>query len=333
MAGVDRRVTTSHPVARDEQGPIEAAAVVRDEPGVLRDVGLDQGEQWPARWAGPAGAAAPAGTGRPPTSRAPRGTPSFRPPSRGPSSPCRGRRAGTSGGGWPGQRGPGLPVEGQDDGQSARSGHGIRGRLADDLAVNGLGDRSIARVAVRVRSAARWRRIRPDGGPVVREPPLERRTELSAATTAPAPISWRSRSASALASTSGSSRGPVQAGQPASQPQRCDEVRRRRRSAPRGAARAAPTGRPRPAPPRRGRSVGASWCGERTWVNEAEVARVHHQQHARDRLDRAPGPMSAMSSSFRLQRAGERLRGQPVGGRLELDLRAGRRGPSRRSRP
>jgi hypothetical protein len=45
VAGVRRRRAADHPVARREEGPVEAAAVVRHEPGLGRDGLLDGGEE------------------------------------------------------------------------------------------------------------------------------------------------------------------------------------------------------------------------------------------------------------------------------------------------
>ena len=45
VAAVERRGPTSHPVAGDEQRPVEAPAVVGDEPAVERDVRREGGQQ------------------------------------------------------------------------------------------------------------------------------------------------------------------------------------------------------------------------------------------------------------------------------------------------
>jgi hypothetical protein len=45
MARVDRRILAGEPVASDEERPVEAAAVIRHEPGVRRDVARQLGEE------------------------------------------------------------------------------------------------------------------------------------------------------------------------------------------------------------------------------------------------------------------------------------------------
>jgi hypothetical protein len=45
VASVQRRVRAGHPVPGDEEGPVEATAVVRDEPAVARDVSRELVEQ------------------------------------------------------------------------------------------------------------------------------------------------------------------------------------------------------------------------------------------------------------------------------------------------
>ena len=73
------------------------------------------------------------------------------------------------------------------------------------------------------------------------------RRPVTAPAPAPAPSSREQpQGERACASTSGSSRGPVQAGQPPSQPHARDQRRPRRRAARRGAPTAAPTGPTRP---------------------------------------------------------------------------------------
>ena len=133
-----------------------------------------------------------------------------------------------------------------------------------------------------------------------------------------APSSPSSRRASARASMSGSRRGPVQAGQPASQAHdaissaAADQL---------VMAVPQPLGQPDPARDRLV-EVDRRLLGVRgaDLAHEAQVARVDHEQDARHRLDRPTGtkqgdielvPSPAVLCLFG---------GQPVRGRLELDL-------------
>ena len=224
MAGVGRRVAAGHPVAGDEQRPVEAAAVVRDEPA--RPAGMwasSDRRAAPARPAGPGAAAGPGGTARPPTSRGRRGTRACRRPSRARSSRCRGRRAGRPAAAG---RAVGRGARGRAAGRpsAARSRTTAPSVVRDDLAVErrgqALGESGRA-VRAAGRAAVDAAAVRPPTRrPEVREAALERRRRLIAGRRPCAGARARRAAAArgALASTSGSRRGPVQAGQPASQP-------------------------------------------------------------------------------------------------------------------
>ena len=98
------RGTTREPVARLDQRPVEAAPVVAHEPGVRRDPAGDLREEGGLVRVVGEEQLGLAEHRRPPSERAPRGTRASPPPSRAPSSPCRGTRSGASGGGCPGRR-------------------------------------------------------------------------------------------------------------------------------------------------------------------------------------------------------------------------------------
>ena len=253
MPGVDRRVAPGHPVAGDEERPVEAAAVVRHEPGVRRDVRLEQREERRAR---------PAGPGR--SSWACRNrSPSHQPsPTRNAIVPAAvaspvvsvsRQTSGTSGGGWPGQARRGARDRAAGRPSAARSGRpaqlGSRTSSPSTRLGQPLAERRSSRDRRRRRAIAGLAAVGRERRPVVREPPLERRT-AHAGRLEPTAARRRARRGAAArapcASTSGSSRGPVQAGQPRVAAAAADQLRRRRRSARRGAPRAAPTARSPP---------------------------------------------------------------------------------------
>ena len=218
VSRVDGWVASGHAIPRDEERPVKAAAVVCHEPRVPGTVGLEQGEQCRlVRLVRQEQLGLPEPVALPPTQPDEERQRSGRR-----REPCRlgveadERHVGR----WlTRDASEAIAIEGQDDGQWLTPDDRVE-VAPDDLAVDGLGHE--ARESRRPRPVGdRWAGRRPDGGPVVREPALEGRTAHAAAT-APAPISPRSLRASPFASASGSSRGPVQAGQPASQPQ--DEI-------------------------------------------------------------------------------------------------------------
>ena len=134
------------------------------------------------------------------------------------------------------------------------------------------------------------------------------------------PSSASSRSASASASTFGleprsgarrTARLAAAAG---------DERPRRRRAARRGAPTAAPTGRPRRAPPRTGRSSAASWWGERTWVTSPRSRGSTISRTLATVWIARPAPEQRDVELVAPPAAAAPVGGQPVGGRLELEL-------------
>ena len=144
-----------------------------------------------------------------------------------------------------GQVGEPIAVERQHDGRGLAA-DDRTGRVEQQLAVDGGGepppelDRAAADAAVA--AVARLATVRSERCPVIGESPLERGAAHAGGRdggSARPLLSWaRSRRASARASISGSSRGPVHAGHPLSQPQpRIDPWPRR--SALRGAPRVA----------------------------------------------------------------------------------------------
>ncbi len=196
----------------------------------------------PARPRGRAAGAGPGGTRRPPTTRARCRTPRSRSRSRGRSSRCRGRRAGD-----PARAGPAArPVARRStgratDGRSMRTNRPVA--APDDLAVEGgrqaigefrgterpMGQGTVRPALVRLcgpESSQAPREVRSAGLVPVDLGGIERHAGTSGA---PAPSSARRRSARAFASTPGSRRGPVQAGQPPSHPHAAIRLRGARR--------------------------------------------------------------------------------------------------------
>ena len=177
------------------------------------------------------------------------------------------------------------------------------------------------------------------GGPPAFESPLEgggvgghpaAAPMAGSAAAAPRPAS--SRRASAFASTSGSRRGPVQAGQPDSQPHRAISSAAPSTSSSwpleQALARADPARHRLVEVDRRSLVVRRADLG-----HQAEVARVDHQEDARDGLDRPPGAdegdvelVAAPRSAGTDLAASDRL--QPGGRRLELELRQVDRAPA-----
>ena len=263
VAGMDRGRATRHPVARDEQRPVEAAPVVGDEPGRRRDARPSSVEE--RRLVGVVGeqqldlpeAVLPSHQPSPTRKAA------CRPPWRARSSPCRGRRAARPPAAGPAasRAAPGRPA---GTCRGPRTGRPTR-VASDELAVDGRrqalprarGRRpSSSRASIRGRRQRR-RAARRDsaraagrGSPA---PSITPRTSRRPPATG-APSSASRRSASALRvhlgveARSGAGRTAGLAGA------RRDEVRARRRRARRGARTAAPRARCRPAPPRTGRS-------------------------------------------------------------------------------
>ena len=207
MAGMDRGRPSREPVARHEERPVEAAAVVGDEPAVGGDRRLERGQQ---RRAPRRGRAAASWTWR---KRSASHQPS---PMRKASVPAAvaspvvsvsRQTSGTSGGGCPGSVASRSRSTGRArDGVSRRT--MTPSDVADDLAVDGPGQARRARSSRRRRATAS-RVGAPGRRPIAIEPAGERRAaidhrgDLRPSRARPgAPSSASSRSASALASTS-----------------------------------------------------------------------------------------------------------------------------------
>ena len=247
MAGVDRRRPPGQPVAGHEQRPVEAAAVVGHEPAVGREVRRQRSRAARLVARGPAAGAGPGGT------RRPTHQPS---PTRNASVPGRRREAGRLRVEADQRRvrrrlareaSPGGAVERDRRGPGPRSGPRSPAASAHDLAVERGGQALGQDVARRPANGAAGRRSSRSGSRAAsrvaarvprraagREPPLaraapagsiRRASRRAGPEPAVAPRAASSRSASALASTSGSRRGPVQAGQPASHGAGADQVR------------------------------------------------------------------------------------------------------------
>ena len=259
VAGVGRRGAPGQPVAGDEQRPVEAAAVVGHEPGVGRDGRGERGRAAPARRRGRAAAAGPGGTGRPPTSRARSRNATVPAAVASPVVSVSRQTSGTSGGGWPGSVASRSRSSGRIDASAGSHRTTSPAGVADDLAVDRRRE-PLGRARSTPRPTPPSRAVAAALGRMPRAPPgsspsrRSRRRGRSSRRPASPPVVGRnagprrrarpsSRSASARASTSGSRRGPVQAGQPLSQPQP-RSARPRRRPARRGgptAARDSPT--------------------------------------------------------------------------------------------
>ena len=244
MAGVDRaRPGGPSGSASTSSGQSNAAAVVGHEPGVGRDVPRELVEQGAARRHGRAAAAGPGGTRSP--SHQPR-------PMQEGDGPGRRREPGRlgveadaaarSGRRLPGQRRAAAPDRsaGRRSGRSTRTNRPPRPSTTSPSSGGGqpLGELRPSRSA----RGAGDRRARPDRG-LRRAEALEPAGEVDARRRRVAIVTpaWRSAAAARLgarrrrarpaaaapaprASTSGSRRGPVQAGQPPSQPHAGDQL-------------------------------------------------------------------------------------------------------------
>ena len=104
MAGVRWRLLPDHPVARDEERPVEAAAVVGHEPGVRRDERGEQVQQGPFLRVIRAAATVPAGIAVPPTSPRPIRNATVPAAEPRPVVSVSRHTSGTSACGWPGNR-------------------------------------------------------------------------------------------------------------------------------------------------------------------------------------------------------------------------------------
>ena len=300
MAGVDRCGPAGHPVAGDEQRPVEAAAVVGHEPAV--------GAGWRE-----ASASSRAG------SSAWSGSSSWTCRNVVPDPPAEADEEGDRAGGG---REPGrLRVEADQRHVRRR----LAGQRREPDPVDGDGPARGSRRTTTPSGAARPRRrsrrpgarpARPTPasaargrgrsaaasgrGPVPLEPTGERRRAESHAVvrggragTEPARRARASRrSASARASTPGSRRGPVHAGQPASQPQAA--IRSAAPVEELVVALPEPFRQPDPARDRLVQ-VDRRLLGVRRadLGHQAEVARVDHQQDRGDGLDRPTRPRAA----------------------------------------
>ena len=337
--------TARHPVAGDQQRPVEAAAVVGHEPAVGRDVARERvkhgrlvgvvGEQQldlpepvalpPAETDeerdGPGGRREPGRLGveadqrdvrrrlAGQRARAARGRPgsTARPPRSRTKTP---RGASTTS----------PSTRGRRAARRARP----AGRAAPTAAVRG---RRLA-----ARTAGAWRAIAPVARPGGRATRRHRSSRRPAARGRPAPELGEQPQRQRLAR-----RRPARAAgrcRPGSRRRSRTRrsARRRRRPARRGAPTAARTARSRRAPPRTGRSSAPRACGERTCADEAEVARIDHQQDRRDRLDRPPGA-EQRDVELVAPPAGRATRRRSASRRSSgARARAGRSGPSRRSR-
>ena len=226
----------------------------------------------------------------PPTSRDRSGTRSSRRRSRARSSRCRGRPAARRAAAGRGasravavdRQRPARGVAPDDDALGA----------ADDLAVDRGSPAASARSSTPT-SRARLARRRPGRRPIALEPAAEGRRAVdhgrrqSGRAPTGAPSSASSRRARARASTSGSRRGPVQAGQPMSQPHAAMRPAARRQQL--GVAVPQPLGQADPARDRLVQVDGRLLrVGRADLGHEAEVARVDHQVDRGDGLDRPP---------------------------------------------
>ena len=231
VAGERRWGGTRHPVPRDEQRPVEAAAVVGHEPRVRGEVAARDARAARPPPDGPAAGAGPGGTARPPTSPSPTRNATVPEAVARPVVSVSRQTRGTSAGGRPGSpasrsRSIGrMTVAGS---QRTTGPAGSRSSSPSTAAASRRPSSTEPLADAAVSSIARLAAGRREGGPVVREASLEGRaahrpaaTAASGSIAAPRPrVSCSSRrSASARASTSGSRRGPVHAGQPLSQSQ------------------------------------------------------------------------------------------------------------------
>ena len=244
--------------------------------------------------------------------------------------------SGTSAGGWPGSaasrtRSTGTALDwrlGSDDDALGRP---------HDLGVDRFGEAHGELDGARVRPRGRRDETPSGRRPIAREPPVERRgreshaDQTAAAGTGTAGVSSRRRrSASARPSTSGSRRGPVHDGQPASQPHDGDEVGRGGHqlvvALPETFRQPDPTGNRLVQVDRRLLCMGRADLGD-----ETKVAGVHHQQDRSDGLDGTADTQQCDIELVASPPAPRALDGEPVGRRLKLELRAGRSAPIRRS--
>ena len=271
MAGVRRRRAAGHPVAGDEQRPVEAAAVVRHEPGVGRDVARR------ARRAGPRSSAWSGSSSWTWRNRSPSHQPS---PMRNATVPAAvaspvvsvsRQTSGTSGRRLAGQRARAAPGRAAGRRPAARRGRTAPPGVVDDLAV----ERRRQPLAPARRRARRGRAagsagVADRGRPPGTAPAAGRGRSVGRATARrarhrPSPGGRRpaepSRPSSASRRSASALRVDVRleprarAGRAAAvAAARRDQLRARRRAARRGAPTAARTGRSRRAPPRTGRS-------------------------------------------------------------------------------
>ena len=267
-----------------------------------------------------------------------------RPPSRGRSSRCRGRRAARRLPGQPGRRA--RPVDrchGPRRGsrragrRRPRSAHdpppiaaasrrpGRRDRPAPRRPGSALLGTASRRRAKARQAALEQRRVvtgrRPPAPARPRRAAPLRRAELARAAAGRAPC----------ASTSGSRRGPVQAGQPAVAAARGDQLRGPGDELVVALEQA--LGEPDPAGHRLVQVDRRRLVVRRADLgHEAEVARIDHQQDARDGLDRPPGARAARCRARRGASAAARPRPSASRPSSGARSRAGRSGPSPRSR-
>ena len=249
---------------------------------------------------------------------------------RAPSSPCRGRRAALRRR-LTGQPGEPLAVERNvrrgrlAAARTPRAGPARLRRRSRRQALREVADALPRRGAGSVRPSApgrsdRGRGARGGSRAAARASPAPVMPAAPAAAGPPDQLAEQAERERLARRASGSSRGPVQAGQPASQPQARDQLRRAGDAARRDGPTAAPTGRPRPGPPRRGRSSVPPGAASGPGVTSPRSRGSTISRTAATVWIARPAPSSATSRSSRRQPPGDALGGQPVRGRLELEL-------------
>ena len=263
----------------------------------------------------------------PPTSRGRRGRRPCRRPSRARSSRCRGRRAArpAAAGRGASRAAPGRPARSRPAARTGRSGPRRVATTSPSTAAASRVARSRPRRGRRRGVDRRRRQDRGQRGTVALEPPGEGRRAVDhdrarqTAAAIGAPSSASSRSASARASTLGLEPRPGAGRAARVAAARRDQVGRAREQL--GVAVPQPLRQPDPAGDRlvqvdrRLLRVRRADLGD-----EAEVARVDHQRDGRDGLDRPAGPEQRDVELVPPPAVARRLGGQPVGGRLELEL-------------